>query len=640
MVHRKLKRVAFEITKALTVFTMQGCGIAVDAESDPVSLLRNRLSMRNFVENNTEFSHVFSLNDHPESAHKLEWTPVTRSGKIETLNLMTEDGISIYGAQSKRVLGASEHASVMGNVPSWKNGSNALETHKLPADEIKAKLAIAIGAELRELILTQKIYFPSQDNGLIPAYLFRFRPYAGSESAARKLFHFSADLVVHASNAKLLHAEDLWFAVDGVSNLFAENAVVSGATKPLKLPDLLDGTRLISRLLRVLTCNDDIALYKNCRLGIRGFHGEFQAPYDSPRYDETNAYYSMSTAMEQHRNFMGEAARKTFADFGLIDVMDVFVRARSAKPPSSPDNAFYSPDGVDGSGVPAIVVGTGWEPGGEKEDSRFHRLGKNADVFFHEFGHHIVFRSIKSREEQSGGLHEGYSDYFAYAMTNNNRLAEGSGVGGGNAAVREGSMNGLLSSIYIADDIYSHGAFWASTLWETRKSLGKIEDYYVLDGLVWDSISYLPERAGYYQAIVALNKSLIEYAKIKGIDLVAYRKKIVDIFTAKGYLSTETPNAEGMPPPSSFLASIQGFEMGVGNKAELPKTSHSGELKNKPAPTLTSEGFSLSQKKGCGIIAQNRRGELNVLGSLFLIAMPLVAAICRSVGLCLKRLFK
>ena len=72
------------------------------------------------------------------------------------------------------------------------------------------------------------------------------------------------------------------------------------------------------------------------------------------------------------------------------------------------NNAYYEPSESTISGKPRITIGKG-------DGSALQNLMLDRDVVSHEFGHHVVFRAIKSTFGESLVLHEGLADFFAFA---------------------------------------------------------------------------------------------------------------------------------------------------------------------------------------------------------------------------------
>lgn len=81
------------------------------------------------------------------------------------------------------------------------------------------------------------------------------------------------------------------------------------------------------------------------------------------------------------------------------------------------NNAVYQPGEAFDDGQPRIRIGKG-------DGILLQNLEMDADVVSHEFGHHVVFASLKSTRGESLVLHEGLADYFAFSRTQDTCLGE------------------------------------------------------------------------------------------------------------------------------------------------------------------------------------------------------------------------
>jgi len=75
------------------------------------------------------------------------------------------------------------------------------------------------------------------------------------------------------------------------------------------------------------------------------------------------------------------------------------------------NNALYEPPTSSASGYPTILIGDG-------DGVVLQNLPLDGDVVSHEFGHHIIYRTLKETSGESLVIHEGLADYFTYAKQN------------------------------------------------------------------------------------------------------------------------------------------------------------------------------------------------------------------------------
>ncbi|NBW80218.1 hypothetical protein EBR21_00550, partial [bacterium] len=150
---------------------------------------------------------------------------------------------------------------------------------------------------------------------------------------------------------------------------------------------------------------------------------------------------------------------------------------------------------------------------------------------------------------QSVAMHEGLADYFTYAISGNNRLAEYSVPGA--TALRQANITagtsfknfkprtggGYYTVLDYLSAPHSVGEFWSGILWEIRTQMGAntATNFYKMDKIVWDSIDLLKGDAGLYDGIVSLLESAKRYARQYGDDEAGLQKIIQDAFVKYGF---------------------------------------------------------------------------------------------------------
>lgn len=372
---------------------------------------------------------------------------------------------------------------------------------------------------------------------------------------------------------------------DATALLFRENKYASSETglEEIVLTDLLDISYLRNKFFRVLNCMGKRASYASCGNFARSSVGRYTFPFESAEYSEMAGYYSVQKAMSWHRGIQSEEQKKVFGDFALAGPLDVFTRADRSDGPS------YSPRSASlGTSNPVIYVNVG----NEREDSgidndRLSFLTKDSDVLFHEFSHHVIYRSVvpKSTYSQSRSLQEGLADYFAYAISGNNQLGESIFRG---RPLREGNLTINLSRDLFEPaegfDVYYLGSLLSSTLWSLRTTLGDWKNgYRRIDKIVWDAIDLLPELATYYQFACAVVKQAAVFEKGENIPAGSLTTPILDAFAARRFFENSTPNpSTGCPAASSVL---QDVDLRESNKSELPPI-----VKSKDPVVFTGDG--------------------------------------------------
>jgi hypothetical protein len=196
---------------------------------------------------------------------------------------------------------------------------------------------------------------------------------------------------------------------------------------------------------------------------------------EAVHFDEVQAYYSATKAM----NWFSAKLGVEFLDGQIPIRVNDLIKGR-------PDNALYvmPPFG------PEIKIGKG--------SVQIRNLARDTDVMFHEFSHHVVYKYLKSLDGDAGILHEGYADYFAYAMNGDPYLGES--VVLGKPYLRTGKLDPYIrfddqenSNKHIA------GQIWSAVLWRLHEEMGM-----AADKLVYSSLAYLGQQGGFKDALIAL----------------------------------------------------------------------------------------------------------------------------------------
>ncbi|MEN9810698.1 MAG: hypothetical protein RLZZ488_2265 [Pseudomonadota bacterium] len=418
---------------------------------------------------------------------------------------------------------------------------------------------------------------------------------------------------------------------DALGLLYKENKVASTSSGLEEIPliDLLDSSYLRNRLFRVLNCKDKSPSFKICGNFARSSDGRYEFSPDSLEYSEMVGYYSIQKAAQWHRGIQSEEQKKVFGDFGLTGPIDVFVRAIQPGAPS------YSPRGSSvGSGNPVIYVPF------SDDDLGLTNLSIDSDVYFHEFGHHIIYRSVippPGNYVQSYAIHEGLSDYFTYAITGNNVLAESVEVDG---ALRSGNLTASFSAQVLdfngqQQAFYPAGELLSSVLWKLRTQLGEWKDgYFKMDKVVWDSVDLLPAQATLYQLACAIVKQSELFEKSEELAANSLRNVIVAEMVQRQFFANATVDpATGCPAVSDLLKELDEKESQPSILPSLdpkPAAVFTGEAASALPPFAGSLYQPVQQKRIlCGDLSKGG-GSANVpLSALVMLALPLCGVIFR-----------
>ena len=173
------------------------------------------------------------------------------------------------------------------------------------------------------------------------------------------------------------------------------------------------------------------------------------------------------------------------------------------------NNAFFQPTDAETGDLGQIKLGDG-------DGVELKELGVDADVVAHEFGHQVVYTTLKTaaRCYETLALHEGLADFFAFARTQDACLGESicpEGTGlcikpqclrSGELDIKYGDASWLAWSNF--DTCYAHknGQLFSSMLWDLRtQDSVPHED---LARLVFKAVTYFREDSGFRDFLLTL----------------------------------------------------------------------------------------------------------------------------------------
>lgn len=530
------------------------------------------------VEHRADLESSFAITD---LSPEFTWQEASRfnleNGEQLQDNRLHYKGVPIFGVQTKQTLDGQNPTWANGFVPAWLATLQASE-------QISVSTFSLTDQQVVEQAAKNLNYHPWRLKNLKKFYLATFK---GLRAAVQ--LTASADesipgrgpwtplrVLVDAETGEIIDQQMMSFHIDGQAVMYRENSVASAieGKVPITLESLTgDGTKLKSDLhFYVVNCQTELPTSACSYLAAGAAGGDFSAiSSDSVSYDEIVAYYALSQAIRWNRqmlasstqsdDYAGHSWNASRATLGLTSSnnLRVYVRAKSRMSSQTTlSNAQYVPTGPDDSGLPAIIIGTGYEATGTpaSETSRLRYIGRDADVAMHEFGHHMVYRSITEVTGESGAMHEGFSDFFTYAITNNNKLAES--IVSTGQPLRQGTLTGPVSQ-YAGGQVHRVGEYWSSVLWEIRASLGQNnKGAWRADRIVWDSIDYLKSKSGFYDAIAAIAKATEIYATANSENATELKEKIYTIFYNRAFISEPKGNGELPSPTNNIVNSLTG----------------------------------------------------------------------------------
>ncbi len=199
-------------------------------------------------------------------------------------------------------------------------------------------------------------------------------------------------------------------------------------------------------------------------------------PVDSVQFDQVQAYYGAMKALDFFR-----------ARFGYDPgTMSLAVRVNLGG--SQADNAAYTPPPIG----PEILIGRG--------EDLYRNLAREVDVLVHEFAHHVIYRFLTRANGESGIVHEGTADFFAYAQAGDPFLGESVVPGGRFLRTAALAASDRYDTLESWRDGHFRGQYWSAVLWELRQRIGAE----AWDRTVYEALPYLGPASGLRDAFLAL----------------------------------------------------------------------------------------------------------------------------------------
>ncbi len=351
-------------------------------------------------------------------------------------------------------------------------GSDVLNGTSLTAEEASKAARSRLGSG--EVLDLRKVVFPAAE-GLRTAY-------AMDLDTGKALW----STVIDAETGEFLYAVDRLHRATGTGKVYTADPL-QGEPTVETLTDLGTSGSLKGKWADVRNEDGDEASSAD-RM--------FVFETDDTHFDEVNVYFHLNKVHDFHKSLGFSKLDKPIV--ATVHVGNDF------------DNAFFNPR----SG--ALSFGDG---------SRLNDLAKDNTVVYHEYGH-AVLHAIRGQMfmGEGGGLHEGYSDYFAGSMTESSVVGAYAG-----ARLSRGNIRDMANTLHYPEDSSSEphqaGKIWGGSCWDLRKALGKE----VTDRIVHQSRFYLPKFrptfAKAYQGILKADKELYNGS---------HAAKITEIFTKRG----------------------------------------------------------------------------------------------------------
>lgn len=312
----------------------------------------------------------------------------------------------------------------------------------------------------------------------------------------------------------------------------------------------------------------------------------FEPDTDTKDFDQVQSYYGASVA------------RRWFVERFSFDDGETKITIRvHDRIAGSINNAAYEPDSGEG---PQIRLGAG-------DGQVMANISRDGDVIAHEYSHHIIYQRLKTSRGEAGLIHEGYADYFAYAIRDNPFLGESVKVG--EAFLRTAELDPTLRFDDPRLDWAPHqkSQFISAVLWDVRKKIGAD-----MDAVVFRSIDYFVADSGLRDAFSGLlradNDLFSDSNPVSENGGVGkHHCAILEAAIARGF--------------SAFLDELDGGVCNL-NLASLASESRQFTQDHTAAESRSGLGSMNLFGKPCGVLAAGRDEGFSVIDFLVLLLVP------------------
>ncbi|MEZ4740950.1 MAG: hypothetical protein R3B45_00630 [Bdellovibrionota bacterium] len=507
-----------------------------------------------------------------------------------------------------------EDPIIMGTVPDFDPGYVNFSLSDFPTKESDiVNIASSLHLSVNSISLSKVSSCLKADGGiLVPSHKVDFLVNALPHSAI-------------VSSTKVYSMQREFFGVTGSVTALEKNPD-DGATNTYSV-EFTGDTHLTTTQLTTTT--GSVARAANSA------HQFSYSPTD-PEYAEVNAFMHAELTYQWFKSFGYEWTDGTRLTLRLREGI------KDAQGKLTQNNALYLPAGLDGNSSPMIAVADG-------DGAVLKGLPLDLDVVGHEFGHHILFATLKSTKQlesqdgsvetpdHSAALHEGLADYFTFAQTGDACLAESICPDGTQACVvmtatKRCLRSGELDFNYNSPEYWALGAAFhlkgqvvSGTMWDIQNSANV--DPQDFKKIAFASVDYLLSASSYSDWLIALMSADRDLFDGK------YGCEIASVASSRGF---DTQVEEHISDCKNF-ASIKKADSGedsstsqsdVVDKEEA--SSNVGSETDAQSSSGTTKRKSSGKNNFCGTIAPvNSKLGFGSIILLTLFTLPLFFALQR-----------
>lgn len=337
-----------------------------------------------------------------------------------------------------------------------------------------------------------------------------------------------------------------FFDIDKTASVFEHN-ILSGSLQNVTLKDLsADGTMHSTYLKTVIPSG---------WTRIQSTSTSLEFPTTDKRFEELQAYANA----QRHFDYFASIGFQWYGPAPLELRLHV-------KPQGRANNALFMPGSDFDGSLPSISIDDG-------DGEELRNLVTDSDVMSHEFGHHVIYKTLRKVDGESLVLHEGLADFFAFARTSDGCLGESICPEKSGACIVENQcLRTSVNNLKYDDATWNqwagaryrlghlHGQLISGMLWDLLKSGDvPVED---LPKLVLQAISYFQESSGFRDLMLGLftaDKELYGSKYGEKIKAAAEARNLGEFFSDVD-LTKEIPKLEGTDGAANLPASEQPAE--------------------------------------------------------------------------------
>lgn len=383
------------------------------------------------------------------------------------------DGFKVCGASIKSVA-VGEETYLVGKAPSAEpRGSFAQSDFSESAELIEA---------IKDRWPGRAVVMDASAPCLYPLEDGEYRPSHEVWFAVDNRLHYRG----YHDGQQFLELHPVAFDVDGTAKIYEKNSK-DGTIRVFDLLGLTTSGRLGNQYF--VTRMDDTSNET------RVFSNTNEFFFES---DPTSSAFAETSVFTNANRILGFFASIGYTGFGPRPILLNMHPAIKA-------NAQYIPSNTSN---PVISIGDG-------ESGRLENLTTDMDVVNHEFGHHVVFGSLRDTGRIIDGtrqvlvMHEALADYFAFAFSGDSCLGESICPSGSrlcaleNRCLRSADTLMTMTSGPSTTEEHIRGQFLSAFLWDIRNESTVTNQTF--DTMVLKAVGLLDTGSGYQDMLLKLH---------------------------------------------------------------------------------------------------------------------------------------